>query len=62
MLQTLHQYPEQEFTHMDIHAQQTSTSMQTGMNHVTQNKMIKLEIQPEVLKLIISKKKLYFKN
>lgn len=36
--------------------------MQTDMNHITQNEMIKLEIQPEVLELVISKKKLYFKN
>lgn len=30
--------------------------MQTDMNHITQNEMIKLEIQPEVLELVISKK------
>lgn len=32
--------------------------MQSDMNHVTQNKMIKLEIfQPEILKLRVAKKK-----
>lgn len=41
---------------MDIHAHQTSNSMHIGMNHITQNKMIKLEIQPQVLKPIVSKK------